>query len=188
MTDGSDDRLKQLEAYVLSLPEKERRDLGATAHQSERGIFNLVKSGDAAGLHAALKRDPSLVERQDENDMTPMHWAGIDKSGLMLEVLTQNVNAAPWMRDKAGRLPLDVMRDAGQHEIADRLERITYPRLFHDKQRGTVDAKKVAAFGRKYDALGKPDTWPIFAARPEKGEKTPSQPRLRSRENEDRER
>jgi hypothetical protein len=102
MTDNSEDRLNQLESYVQSLSDKERSDLGAAAHQSDRGVFDLVKSGDAAGLYAALKREPGLAERQDENGMTPLHWSGGDKSGLLFEVLTQEPNAAPWTRDKAG--------------------------------------------------------------------------------------
>ena len=43
MIDDSRDRLKQLEVYVQSLSEQERRDLGIAAHQNERGIFDLVK-------------------------------------------------------------------------------------------------------------------------------------------------
>ena len=126
MIDDSRDRLKQLEVYVQSLSEQERRDLGIAAHQNERGIFDLVKSGDVASLYVALKSDPSLAERQDENGMTPLHWSGIDKSGLLFEVLTQEASAAPWTCDKTGRLPLDVMREARQHGIADKAERMTY--------------------------------------------------------------
>ncbi|WP_430431294.1 hypothetical protein [Oceanicaulis sp.] len=163
MTDSSDDRLKQLEAYVQSLPENERRDLGVAAHQSEHGVFDLVKSGDAAGLYAALKREPGLAERQDQNGMTPLHWSGADKSGLLFEVLTQEPSAAPWTRDKAGRIPLDVMRQAGQHGIADKAERVTYPQLFQAEQSGPVSPKKVAAFSAKYEALGRPDTRPSDA-------------------------
>lgn len=187
MTDDSRERLKQLEVYVNSLSENERRDLGTAAHQSERGIFDLVKSGDVASLHVALKRDPSLAERQDENGMTPLHWSGIDKSGLIFEVLAQEANSAPWTRDKAGRLPLDVMREAGQHGIADKAERLTYPQLFLDERDGPVEAKKLAAFNEKYEGMGRPDTRPNYAKNLEPLVKTQAR-RLDGKERDDRER
>ncbi len=163
MTDSSEDRLNQLKSYLQSLSDKERSDLGAAAHQSERGVFDLVKSGDAAGLYAALKREPGLAERQDQNGMTPLHWSGADKSGLLFEVLTQEPNAAPWTRDKTGRIPLDVMRQAGQHTIANKAERVTYPQLFQEEQSGPLSPEKVAAFSKKYEVLEKPNTRPSYA-------------------------
>ncbi|WP_109260661.1 hypothetical protein [Hyphobacterium indicum] len=187
MTADSRDRIKQLEAYMRSLPEEGRQDLGAAAHQSEHGVFDLVKSGDAAGLYAALQRDSGLAERQDQNGMTPLHWSGIDKSGLLFEVLTQEACAALWTRDKSGRLPLDVMRDAGQHAVADKAERITYPLLFRDERAGPVEPKKVVAFERKYEAFGKPDTGPSYAQHLVPQEKVP-QSRAKRPDRDERER
>ncbi|WP_300379681.1 ankyrin repeat domain-containing protein [Henriciella sp.] len=187
MIDDSRERLRQLEVYLKSLSENERRDLGTAAYQSERGIFDLVTSGDAAGLHVALKRDPTLAERQDENGMTPLHWSAIDKSGLLFEVLTQEANSAPWTRDKAGRLPLDVMREAGRRGVADKAERLTYPQLFLDERDGPVGAKKLAAFKEKYEAVRRPDTRPNHARHLEPLVKTQAR-RTDGKERDDRER
>lgn len=183
----SRDRLNELEDHIKGLPDQERRALGAEAHEHERGVFDLVQKGDAAGLFAALKREPALIERQDENGMTPLHWAGLDKSGLLFDVMTQESSAAPWTRDQAGRLPLDVMREAGRHAVADKAERVTYPKLFRDEQNGPVEQKKVAAFSAKYDALGKPDTSPTYARNLEPLAKAP-EPGRQGRDHDERER
>ena len=173
MSAESEDHFEALEAYVQTLPEEERRALGAVAHQSPLGVFDLVKSGDAAGLYAALEHDPSLMERQDENGMTPLHWAGIDQSGLLFDVLTSEPSGGPWTRDNVGRLPLDVMREAGQHAVADKAERITYPQLYRDEEASPVKREQVAAFERKHEALGKPNTRPSYARNLEPLDKTP---------------
>lgn len=168
-------RLNELERYVADLSENERRTLGARAFEHEHGVFDLIRAGDAAGLYAAVQQDPAILERRDESGMTPLHWAAYDSSGLLFDVMTSEPSSAPWARDNAGRLPLDVLRDACQHGIADKAERLTYPQLFRDEKGGPVEPKKIEAFEAKYEALGRPDTSPTYARNPEPLDRQPNQ-------------
>jgi ankyrin repeat protein len=167
-------RFHELESYVADLSEDERRALCARAFEHEHGVFDLIRAGDAAGLHAAVQQDPAILERRDESGMTPLHWAAYDSSGFLFEVMTREPSSAPWARDNAGRLPLDVLRDAGQHGIADKAERLTYPQLFRDEKGGPVEPEKIAAFEAKCEALGRPDTSPSYARNPEPLAKQPA--------------
>lgn len=154
---------QELESYVLALSEDERRELGARAFEHEHGVFALIQSGDAAALYAAVQQDPAILERRDEGGMTPLHWAAYDSSGLLFDVMTHEPSRAPWVRDNAGRLPLDVLRDAGQHGIADKAERLTYPQLFRDEKGGPVEPGQIAAFAAKQVDMDKADTTPSYA-------------------------
>lgn len=178
---------QELKNYVLALSEDERRELGARAFEHEHGVFALIQSGDAAGLYAAVQQDPAILERRDEGGMTPLHWAAYDSSGLLFDVMTHEPSRAPWLRDNAGRLPLDVLRDAGQHGIADKAERLTYPQLFRDEKGGPVQPENIAAFCAKYETLEKPATGPSYARQLEPLAKTP-EPRASSRNRDERER
>lgn len=162
-------RFEELESYVANLSDDERRALGVRAFEHERGVFDLIQTGNAAGLLAAVQQDPAILERRNESGMTPLHWAAYDSSGLLFEVMTHQPSSAPWARDNAGRLPLDVLRDAGQHGIADKAERLTYPQLFLDEKGGPVGSPKIEAFALKYEALGKPAAGPRYARNVEAG-------------------
>jgi len=180
-------RFEELESYVAALSEDERRALGARAFEHNHGVFDLIQTGNAAGLHAAVQQDPAILERRDESGMTPLHWAAYDSSGLLFEVMTREPSSAPWARDNAGRLPLDVLRDAGQHGIADKAERLTYPQLFRDEKGGPVEPEKIAAFEAKRAAIGKADTMPPYARNMEPLAKNP-EPMSRRRDLGERER
>jgi len=180
-------RFQELESYVADLSEDDRRALGARAFEHEHGVFALIQAGDAAGLHAAVQQDPAILERRDESGMTPLHWAAYDSSGLLFDVMTREPSSAPWARDNAGRLPLDVLRDAGQHGIADKAERLTYPQLFRDEKGGPVQPEKIAAFAAKQAEIDKADTMPSFARNMEPLTKNP-EPMSRRRDLDERER
>jgi ankyrin repeat protein len=176
---------QELDSYVLALSEDERHALGARAFEHKHGVFALIQAGDAAGLHAAVQQDPAILERRDESGMTPLHWAAYDSSGLLFEVMTCKPSGAPWARDNARRLPLDVLRDAGQHGIADKAERLTYPQLFRDEKDGPVEPGKIAAFAAKQADMGKAETTPSYARNMEPLVKVPER-NAKGRERDDR--
>jgi hypothetical protein len=129
MTDQAHERFEALKAYFDKLPDKEKEQHAAKGQAHEGAVFNLIKEGDGVGLYASIQKDPGLLEKQDENGMTPLHWASADKSGLAHEITTSHTSSAPWTLDKFERSPLDVAREAERSEDQVKLEQITYPQI-----------------------------------------------------------
>lgn len=179
MTDYAKERFAELEAYVTTLPEAERAEQAAKGQAHPKAVFQMIQTGDAVGLYCSIKKDPSLLERKDDYGMTPLHWGGSDKPGLMQEILTSEPSKSPWTRDRFGRLPLDVLREGAHHNAADKMERLTYPQLFRDEKDGPVSSDKIKAFETKYKELGKADTRPPHA---HNMEPKPMMPRLKGKE------
>ncbi|UTW60223.1 hypothetical protein KFE96_07895 [Kordiimonas sp. SCSIO 12603] len=163
MTDYARERFEELKAYVDNLPKAEFDKQAAKGQVHNKAIFDMIRKGDALGVYCSVKQKPSLLEKRDDDGMTPLHWSGSDKPGVMQEILTSEVSNSPWVCDRFGRLPLDVLRDGGHHTHADKMERLTYPRLFRDEKDGPVSPEKIKAFDDKSKALGRPDTRPPFA-------------------------
>jgi hypothetical protein len=163
MTDYARQRFEELKVYADKLPKVERSGQAAKGQAYDKAIFDMIRKGDTLGVYCSIKHDPSLLEKKDDKGMTPLHWGGSDKPGVMQEVLTSEPSSSPWIRDKFGRLPLDVLRNGGHHTAADKMERLTYSQLFKDEKDGPVPQEKIKAFDDKSKALGRPDTRPPFA-------------------------
>ena len=179
MTDYARERFEELEAYVASLSVEEREEQAAKGQQYPKAVFQMINTGDVVGLYCSIKKDPSLLEKQDDYGMTPLHWGSADRPGVIQEIVTSEPSKSPWMRDRFGRLPLDVMREAEHHKAADKMERLTYPQLFHDEKGGPVSSEKIIAFEEKAKELGKVDTRPPHAR---DMEPKPMIPRLQTKE------
>ncbi len=162
MSDIGRERFEELKAYVDGLPEAQFKAQASKGQASEQAVFDLINNGDALGLYCSIKQDPSLLARQNASGMTPLHWCSVDKSGLIGEILTSEVSAAPWTRDRFGCLPLDIARETGNHKIGDKLERLTYPQLFKEEKDGPIGPDLVNAYNEKRKELGNPDTAPAF--------------------------
>ncbi len=179
MTDYARERFEELEAYVASLPAEEREEQATKGQQHPKAVFQMIKTGDVVGLYCSFKKDPSLLEKQDDFGMTPLHWGSADRPGIIQEIVTSEPSKSPWTRDRFGRLPLDVMREAEHHNAADKMERLTYPQLFRDEKDGPVSNDKIKSFEQKSKQLGKVDTRPPHARNMEP---KPMMPRLHSTE------
>jgi hypothetical protein len=156
----SEPSLDELKRYVDSLAPEQQNAHAQKAHAHDKSVFDLVKSGDRVGLYCAVKQNPTLLQQRDENNMTPLHHAGGDKSGMTHDILTEAPNNAPWIRDKFNRLPLDVMREAGQHQVANKVEPLTYPSQFKQIEDNLDKAMHLKAYEERYRTLERPDTMP----------------------------
>ncbi len=176
---------ERLEAHWQGLSPKAQAKEAAKGQAYEGAVFDLVRNGDALGLYASVKADPSLLNKQDARGMTPLHYAGIDRSGTLADVMLSQPSQAPWRRDKAGRLPLDMAQVTRRETIAAKIERATYPQLFKDEKDGPLKPEQIARFAKQYQELGRPDTRPPFAQ-----SLTPREmmPRLKGKERQERER
>ncbi len=119
----------EINAFIDTLSPKALEQQEAKTSDNPEAIFDLVKQGDTVGVAIAMRNgiEPDIT---DKHGMTPLHYAAANGARNITEILTQSPSAAPWAQDKHGRLPLDITREAGNHQIGDRLERITYPQLF----------------------------------------------------------
>jgi hypothetical protein len=161
MTGRDRDRYDRLKAHIAGMADSEyRRELDKT--RNPRAVFDLIREGDAVGVACAV-RDGRSMEIQDDRGMTPLHHAAAYDTRLIGQALTERPNAAPWTRDSEGRLPLDVAREAGHHELGDRLERLTYPELYRDERDGPVREDLIEGYDARRRELGSPDTRPDFA-------------------------
>ena len=127
-----------------------------------QAVFDLIRRGDTTGGACALKNGLPL-DLTDRNGMTMLHHAAGHDARLIAAVLTEKANAAPWARDKYGRLPLDVARECAHAEMSDRLERITYPSLFLEERDSPVDRQTIGRYEAKRKELRSPDTRPRYA-------------------------
>lgn len=181
----SGDAFERLEAHWQSLSPKAQAKEAAKGKAYEGAVFDLVRQGDALGLYASVKADPSLLNKQDARGMTPLHYAGIDRSGTLADVMLSQPNKAPWTRDKAGRLPLDMAQITKRKTIAAKIERATYPHLFEQEKDGPLKPEQIARFADTYQELGRPDTRPPYA---QSFQPRAMMPRLKGKERDERER
>ncbi len=158
MGDQAKERFERLKEHVAKMPDEERAKHAAKGQAHEGAVFDLIKQGDGVGLYASIQKDPSLLERQDNNGMTPMHWASADKSGLTYEIASSQPSNAPWMRDNFDRLPMEVAKEAGREQDQLKLERVTYPQLFQQEKNGPEQSAKVSKYYKKHKETGKTDT------------------------------
>ncbi|MCK0069951.1 hypothetical protein [Kordiimonas laminariae] len=158
MSDQAQERFEALKVYFDKLPAKEKEREAAKGQTHDGAVFDLIKNGDGVGLYASVQKDPSLLEKQDEKGMTPLHWSAADKSGLTYEITTSQPSNAPWMRDNFDRLPMEVAKEAGREQDQLKLERVTYPQLFQQEKNGPEQSAKVSKYYKKHKETGKADT------------------------------
>ncbi len=153
--------IEKINAFIDALIPKALEQQEAKTKENPEAIFDLVKQGNTVGVAVAIKNDiqPDMT---DMHGMTTLHYAAANGAENVTEVLTQSPSAAPWIKDKHGRLPLDMAREAGNHQIGDRLEQLTYPQLFKEKEGRLIQHGILEAFNTKRKALGNPDTKPAF--------------------------
>lgn len=161
MTERDRERYDRLKVHIAGMAEANyRRELDKT--ENRQAMFDLIRDGDAVGVACAVREGRSM-EIQDDRGMTPLHHAAAYDTRLIGQALTERPNAAPWTRDNEGRLPLDVARAAGHHELGDQLERVTYPELYRDERNGPVREDLIEVYDAKRKELGSPDTRPDYA-------------------------
>lgn len=150
MSDQAQERFDSLKAYFDKLPTKEKEQHASKGHAHDGAVFDLIKDGDGVGLYASIQKDPSLLEKQDKNGMTPLHWASADKSGLAHEITSSHTSSAPWTLDKFERTPLDVAKEAGRIQDQMKLEQLTYPQMYRTLNNdGPVKEQKIEAHYQK---------------------------------------
>ena len=150
------DEYLALKGYVDDLGYDEMAEQLAKTTEAS-GIISCIRSGDAVAIACAVREGISM-DMSDANGLTPLHHAAARDSGLIGRALLERPNAAPWMRDRFGRLPLDIARSVGAADLARQLERVTYPEIFRDEVDGPLKPDLVRRHAEKYAQLGSPGT------------------------------
>ena len=123
--------LEEIKAQAATLSEEDRERILAPLGDHPNHVFDLVKQGRALELYVTLLERPELQTRQDEYGMTPLHHASIDPTGTLAAVMIEHPSEAMWMRDRFGRIPLDVAEEMGEQTVSNVIAPMTYPRLFN---------------------------------------------------------
>lgn len=153
--------LQELDAHIASLSPEELAAQQAKTKDNPQAVFDLVKAGDAVGVAVALQSSIS-PEITDDKDMTPLHYAAGHDTRLIGEVLIREVSAAPWMQDKFDRLPLDIAQECGHDALGQKIERVTYPKIYKDLDNSPEQAKLIRQYDAKRLELDKPSTAPAI--------------------------
>ena len=82
-------------------------------------LFELVRNGDTQQVIVRINLEPKLVERRDENERTPLHWAASSGRKEIAQFLLDRGSPAD-AADDAGWTPLIIASSAG-HEAVVRL-------------------------------------------------------------------
>jgi ankyrin repeat protein len=162
---GANDPLAALKAHIATLP----KEVQEQRLDDPQQLFELIERGDAISAMIAVQNGAD-VEVTDRDGMTPLHHAAANDMKLMTAILTQEANAGPWMRDRHGRLPLDIARNAGNQELGNALERLTYASVYRDEVDGPVTNERIATFDAKRQELGSPASGYAIEVRGDKSE------------------
>src|ERR1043165_4669503 len=65
---------------------------------SPMSIFELIDSGDAAGLHSLIAQEPEVVKARDDGGLSPLMHAAYRGRGLVFELLAASGSDDPWDR------------------------------------------------------------------------------------------
>lgn len=98
-----------------------------TLARKEYDIIVAAEANDTDGVRKALEDDPETINQQEpKTRMTALHCAGANRNleiaEILFEVTTPKVD--PWMKDRWGRLPVDLALETGNTELIE---------LFHKK-------------------------------------------------------
>ena len=148
--------LEKLNQYIANLSPEDKAKHLAKTKDNPQAIFVLVKKGDTVAIALAVENGFD-VSIQNEKKQTPLHVAAEHDTQLIADVLTQEANDAPWQRDNQGKLPLDIARENGHHELGNKLEQITYPEQFLELN---PDNERIAEYVRQSSSKAK-DTEPV---------------------------
>lgn len=124
-----DDQLKNLDSYITALTPEQRANYEAKTNSNPHAIFDLIKQGDTVGVTVAIQNGIDLNIKNDQG-MNPLHVASAHGTQLIADLIIREDSKAQFQRDNHDRLPLDVARENGNHEIGNKLEQVTYPELF----------------------------------------------------------
>jgi len=149
--------LQELDAHIAGLSPEELADQQAKTKDNPQAIFDLVKAGDTVGVAVAIQNGIS-PEITDDKNMTPLHYAAGQDTQLIGEVLIREVSAAPWMRDKFDRLPLDITQDCGHDKLGHQIERVTYPKIYKELKNTPEQTKLLERYDAKQLELDDPST------------------------------
>ncbi len=155
------ERLEALRKHVAQLlPVERQRQLTKT--DNPQAVFELIRQGDTVGVACAIEKGlPS--DLADQNGMTAMHHAAAHDTKTIAALLIESGHGGPLKRDRFGRLPLDVAREAGADEIGNRLERATYPALFRGEQDGPVPPERIRQYEKDRARSGPVASRPPYA-------------------------
>ncbi len=95
-----------------------------------RPIFERAEAGELRSLAAALLEDPKSINSQDpETHMTALHWAGVNRHVELARVLFAHKAppADPWIRDRWGRLAVDLAIETGNQSLIELFHRHMFP-------------------------------------------------------------
>ena len=148
--------LEKLNQYIANLSPEDKAKHLAKTKDNPQAIFDLIKKGDTVAIALAVENGFD-VSIQNEKKQTPLHVAAEHDTQLIADVLTQEANDAPWQRDNQGKLPLDIARENGHHELGNKLEQITYPEQFLELN---PDNERIAEYVRQSSSKAK-DTEPV---------------------------
>jgi hypothetical protein len=148
-------RYVRLQKQLDALSDQERQ--AAASRVQDAGVGRIIATGDSLSLMAALQEglDPS---RTDDAGLCALHHAAGRDATDMTAALLSRPSAAPWQRDRHGRLPLDLAVDVGGTETCSLLERATYPEMFAFERDGALPENLVSRYAALYTNLQAPAT------------------------------
>ena len=151
----------ELQAYIARMDVMSyRTELAKT--ESPGGLSARVQAGDVLAVACAV-REGRPVDEPDANGMTPLHHAAAYDTQLTARVLMEQPSAAPWMRDRFGRLPLDIAEEAGHDTLGNMIDRVTYTSLFRDELDGPLPPEVIERQHARRMELRSHDTRPPYA-------------------------
>ena len=98
---------------------------GRGVKEREPDILKAVQENNEVEVRAALARDGSCINVQDDQLMTPLHWACAYRNAAMVELLLEEQHRPPvdpFIVDSRGRLPIDIARTMGSKGILGRFD------------------------------------------------------------------
>ena len=161
MNDDIRQRLEALKQHIADLS-REDRERQLAKSKDPQAVFALIRKGDTVAVACAIERGMPK-DLADQNGMTMMHHAAAHDTKTIAALLIEEGHGAPLSRDRFGRLPLDVAREAGSTDIANQLERITYLGVFRDEIDGPVLGQTIRAYEKERTLAGPVDSRPPYA-------------------------
>lgn len=138
-------RYARLKQQAPLIPKTEQNILFERLDRDPEHIFALINEGKAGHLYLAVTHQPNLVEQANLIGQTPLHHSVMDQSGQIARILTDQPNAALWMKDIHDRRPLEAAQDYGNKAAEAQLLPLTYARAFLDQDLSQALPREISA-------------------------------------------
>lgn len=132
MSTLEEERYAKLRQHLTQMSPDEIATERAKLDKPER-IFELVRDGDALAVAQAVK-DGKDMTITDDQGRTPLHYAAAYDARLIARTLVETPDGASWMRDREGRMPLNLAIEAGNREVTRALRPLVFPDIDRGEQ------------------------------------------------------